>query len=183
VLLCAALVTSGCHDGCSCYAPPAATKPDAEGKRSPVAARGGLPPPHAPGPPARETAAQLAAAEAEAQSLLTSLAGSGLSSREVAAIADIRGFRLYHQRHFREAQVWFEAAVRLDPRYEPSRYNAARAAAQVGDLELARYHLEQLKALGTPLSRRQRRYASTDPDLEALRERGRNAAEDAAGER
>lgn len=143
------------------------------------------PPPREPGPPREEKPGGVAAARREAESLVSALLEGGISRREVTAMADIRGYRLYRKRYFRRARAWFEIAVRTDPSFELSRYNAARAAALTGDLAGARRHLRALRALGTPLSRHRMELAKVDPDLAALRAwlGGGRGAEPAAGHR
>lgn len=83
-------------------------------------------------------------------------------------MADIRGYRLFKRRYFRQARIWFEAAVRSDPTFEPALFNAARAAAAAGDLAAARRHLRRLQRLNTPLARSRLRLAPSDRDLKAL---------------
>ena len=83
-------------------------------------------------------------------------------------MADIRGYRLFRRRSFGQALRWFETAARIDPTYEPALFNAARAAALLGAVHRAREHLAKLRALGTPLSRRQLDAAARHEDFKAL---------------
>ena len=125
--------------------------------------------PREPGPPRAETPQQIERAREESRKLVAQLLASGIQRREVTAIADIRGYRFYKRRYFARARVWFEAAARTDPSYELSLYNAARAAALLGDLPAAKAHLEKLRKLGTPLAKRRLKLAKKDPDFKALR--------------
>jgi Tfp pilus assembly protein PilF len=84
-------------------------------------------------------------------------------------MADIRGYRFYRQRYFRQAQAWFEVAVRSDPTFEPSLRNAARVAALLGEPQRAQNLLHRLGRLNTPLSRSLLRIVSQDPDFASLR--------------
>jgi len=120
-------------------------------------------------PPPPATPERLRAERAEVDRLTEALLDGGISPRQVASICDIRGFRLYGRQRYARARVWFERAVRLDPRFEPALYNAARAAAKVGDIAAARRMLQLLRQLGTPLGRRQLERAATDPDLAQAR--------------
>lgn len=131
------------------------------------------PSPREPGPPHKETDEQLRSAGEECRSLVDSLLTSGISPREVASTADIRGYRLYRRRYFGQARVWFEAATRTDPTYEPGLLNAARVAALLGDLVGAREHLRRLRAIGTPLSRSRLSLMKSDPDFAKLWEKSR----------
>ena len=121
-----------------------------------------------PGPPRAETAQRVAAARAEAARLTKALRAGGVAAREVTSVADIRGFRLFKRRSYRQAQVWFEAAVGVDPTFEPSLYNAALTAAVLGDPARARRHLAALRRLGTPLSRRRLSRATRNGHLGRL---------------
>lgn len=125
-------------------------------------------PPREPGPPRAETREHVTREEQEANALLGAL-GAAVSRGQLASMADIRGYRHYHARRYRRAQVWFEHAVRLAPSYELSLYNAARVAALLGELERARTHLAALGALRTPMAARALERARQDPDLAALR--------------
>jgi len=128
------------------------------------------PPPREPGPPRPESAPQIAAASAEAAQLIGELVKGGISGREAASVADMRGYRLYRQRYFGRARAWFRAAIQADPTLELSLYNGARCAALLGDVDDARALLSRLRRLGTPLSRARLRSSLTDPDLAALRQ-------------
>lgn len=108
------------------------------------------------------------AARREARSLVNTLRAGGVAPREVTSTADIRGYRLYRRRYFRQALAWLEAAVRTDPTFEPALFNAARAAAAAGELEAARGYLRRLAALETPLARDRLRMARQDADLGPL---------------
>ena len=123
------------------------------------------PPPREPGPPRPETDGQVEAARREARSLVSSLRAGGVAPREVTSTADIRGYRLFRRRYFRQALAWLEAAVRSDPTFEPALYTAARAAAAAGEPDAARGYLRGLAALKTPLARDRLRMARQDPDL------------------
>lgn len=84
-------------------------------------------------------------------------------------MADIRGYRLYRRRYFHQAHVWFEAAIRVDPSYELSLFNAARTAALLGRTTRAQAHLESLRRLDTPLAKDRLRRVARDRDFAALR--------------
>jgi hypothetical protein len=126
------------------------------------------PPAREPGPPREETAEQVQNAEEEARKLVAALIEGGVERREVCSMADIRGHRLFRRRFFKQARVWFEAAVRADPTFEPALLNAARATAAAGDRAAALRHLKALEKLGTPLARSRLRLAAEDPDLAGL---------------
>lgn len=126
------------------------------------------PPPREPGPPREESEEQVRRAEREARKLVEALIQGGVERREVCSMADIRGHRLFRRRYFRQARVWFEAAVRTDPTFEPALLNAARATAAAGDRAAAVRHLKALEKLGTPLARSRLRLAAEDPDLAGL---------------
>jgi hypothetical protein len=104
----------------------------------------------------------------ESKELAAALLAGGIPSREVASVADMRGFRLFRTRYFRRARVWFERSVVTDPAYEPALYNAARCAAALSDAAAAREQLARLGALGTPLSTLKLSQARSDPDLAPL---------------
>lgn len=72
-----------------------------------------------PGPAQPERADELAAADQAARAFTRKLLAGGLNRREVTALADIRGYRLYKRRFFGRAHAWFSAAVQTDPRFEP----------------------------------------------------------------
>jgi len=127
------------------------------------------PAPRDPGPRRPESPEQLAKAQVAASTFTRTLRASGLDRREVTALADIRGYRLYKRRFFGRAHAWFLAAVAMDGRYELSLYNAARTAALLGRLDQARGLLARLAKLGTPLSRMRLALARKDPDLAVLR--------------
>lgn len=127
------------------------------------------PPPRDPGPPQTETKEQLDKATTEATNLVKTLSQSGILAREIASLADIRGYRFYRKRFFGQAQIWFEIAVKIDPLYELSLYNAARTAALLGDLNKARTRLKQLEKLKTPMSQRRLQLSLSDPDFSALK--------------
>jgi Tfp pilus assembly protein PilF len=84
-------------------------------------------------------------------------------------MADIRGYRLFRRRYFAQARVWFEEAIALDPSFEPALFHAARAAALLGDVAGARRHLDRLRGLGTPMSRRQLEISTRHEDFARLR--------------
>ena len=123
-----------------------------------------------PGPPRAETAAEVQRERDEAARLVTTLRQGGVSARQVASMADIRGYRHYRVRRYRRAQVWFETAVRVDASYELGLYNASRVAVLIKELPLAARRLRKLHELETPLGQRALGLAATDPDLAALRE-------------
>jgi tetratricopeptide (TPR) repeat protein len=159
--------------GCRCPAdrpPPSAVEEPRADVADPADDRPSslLSPPREPGPPRAESDEQVERARREAEALVVSLRAGGVAPREVTSTADIRGFRLFRRRYFRQARVWFEAAVRSDPTFEPALYNAARAAAAAGDLRAAREHLRRLAALKTPLARGKLRQARDDSDLAEL---------------
>ncbi len=103
--------------------------------------------------------------------MIESLIAGGIAKREVTSIADIRGYRLYRRRYFGRAHIWFSAAVRTDPTYELSLYNAARTAALLGKVDTAQGLLQRLRRLDTPLARHRLQLAASDPDLAAWRAR------------
>lgn len=92
-------------------------------------------------------------AAAEARRLTETLTESGISPREAASVADMRGFRLYRRRRYAQALAWFEQAIRTDGSFELSRFNAARCAMLLDRPEVARGHLRALAALSTPMAR------------------------------
>ncbi len=110
----------------------------------------------------------MAATQAEAQRLTRALLAGGVAAREVTSVADIRGYRLFRRRYHRQAQVWFETAVGVDPTFEPALYNAALTAALLADRPRALRHLERLRRLGTPLGRRRLTRAARSPHLRAI---------------
>lgn len=126
------------------------------------------PPPREPGPPREETERQVEQARKEAAGLMQSLSASGIDAREKASVADMRGYRLYRKRNLKQAQVWFERAVEVDPTFEPSLLNAARCAVLLGQPDQARAHLQTLKKLDTPLARSRLALTTTDPDFQPL---------------
>lgn len=123
------------------------------------------------GPPRPESVEQLEQAQKEARRWTGDLLKGGLARREVASMADIRGYRLFRRRSFGRALRWFTTAARVDPTYEPSRFNAARAAALLGDVTAAQEHLARLRGLKTPLSLRQLDAAARHKDFAVLRKR------------
>jgi hypothetical protein len=125
--------------------------------------------PREPGPPRSESAEQLTQAQQQAQRWTGDLLKGGLARREVASMADIRGYRFFRRRSFGRALRWFTIAVATDPTYEPALFNAARAAALLGETATAREHLSRLRGLGTPLSRRQLDAAARHKDFARLR--------------
>jgi len=129
------------------------------------------PPPRQPGPPRPETPEKIMATSLEAQKLVKDLLQTGISPREVASVADTRGYQFFHWRYFQRARLWFEQAVRVDPTYELSLYNAARCAAATGDHKAAVAHLTTLQRLETPLSRSRLVLANEDPDISAMRKK------------
>ena len=129
------------------------------------------PPPRPPRAPRPETPDKKLAARREAQKQVKDLLKTGISPREVASVADTRGYQFFHWRYFQRAQLWFEQAVRVDPTYELSLYNAARCAAALGDHKAAIKHLTTLEGLDTPLSRSRLVLAREDPDLSAMKKR------------
>ena len=129
----------------------------------------GAPPPREDGPPLPETAKEIEAAAREAAQLAAALVKGGVPPREVASVADMRGYRLYRRRAFRQARAWFDTAIGVDARFELSLYNAARCAALLGKNVEARGLLARLRALDTPLARSRLRLAERDPDLATLR--------------
>jgi Flp pilus assembly protein TadD len=88
--------------------------------------------------------------------------------REVASVADMRGYRLYRRRVFGQARSWFLIAVEVDPSFELSLYNAARCSALLGEVRSARALLDRLRKLDTPLARARLEAAPSDPDLRGL---------------
>jgi len=112
--------------------------------------------------PIRETAELVVRSKDEAQRLTRSLLDSGIAAREVTAVADIRGHRLFRRQHYRRALAWFEIGANVDPSYEPCIYNAARTAAKLGDRDLAQRYLERLRKLNTPMSKRRLKRAARE---------------------
>jgi hypothetical protein len=163
--------SGGCRPSCL-PTPPAVpdegTEDDAARQRA-SADPLGAPPPRQEGPPLAETAKELEAARREAAQLAAALLKGGVPAREVASVADMRGYRLYRRRAFGQARAWFDAAIRVDGRFELSLYNAARCAALLGKDAEARALLASLRGLDTPLARSRLRLADQDPDLVTLR--------------
>jgi len=78
---------------------------------------------------------------------------------------NLQGLRAHRRGDFATARARFEKAVSLDPTLSIARFNAACAAARLGDLAAARAHLDEyLRAAPTDVSR-----VLTDGDLETLR--------------
>lgn len=159
----------------SCKAPRAAKTPEAgmrghdAGSDSPGRLAPGQLPPREKGPPRPETVEQVAAAADEGRRLVSALTQSGVPAREVASVADMRGYRLYRRRYFGQALAWFRSAIAVDSTFELSLYNAARCTALLGHSGEAAEMLGQLRRLGTPLSRARLELATSDPDLAAVR--------------
>ena len=126
------------------------------------------PPPREPGPARKEPPAKMEAATKEASGLTRALKASGVDAREVAAVADMRGYRLYRKRYFRQAQIWFEAAATADPSFEPALFNAARCAILLEHPARARALVSTLMRLNTPLAKSRLSLAKEDPDFAAL---------------
>ena len=126
------------------------------------------PPAREPGPPRDEAPRQVAAARQEAAQLVARLKAGGVDGREAASVADMRGYRLYRRRNFKQAQAWFEAAVQADPTFEPALFNAARCAALLGRREQAAERLRGLQKLDTPLSRSRLKLTERDPDFASV---------------
>ncbi|MBW2731290.1 MAG: hypothetical protein JRH20_02795 [Deltaproteobacteria bacterium] len=124
--------------------------------------------PREKGPARKETPQAVAATIREARSFTQQMVSGQISRREVTAMADIRGYRLYRQRYFEQAHAWFEAAIRVDPSYELSLFNAARTAALTKRLKRAREHLESLRRLDTPLARDRLARAARNTDFKAI---------------
>jgi len=155
--------------GCDCPAPPEVQPVDPSTGEDPSNRPNSLlPPPREPGPPRPETPAQVARARKEATALVQAMAQGGITGREVTSMADIRGYRLFRRREFRQALAWFEVAVHSDATFEPAMFNAARAAAALGQVQTAHRYLQLLRGLGTPLARTRLALARTDPDLAPL---------------
>ena len=127
------------------------------------------PPRRQPGPARPEADHKVEATRREARKLVAGLLAAGIPHREVASVADTHGYKYFHWRYFRRARIWFEHAVRADPSYELSLYNAARCAAAQDDRRAALKHLLTLIKLDTPLSRSRMEMAIKDPDLRMLR--------------
>lgn len=126
------------------------------------------PPPREPGPAREEPPARVEAAAKEARGLTRALKAGGVDAREVAAVADMRGYRLYRKRYFRQAQVWFEAAATADPSFEPALLNAARCAILLERPDRARAFVSTLQRLNTPLAKSRLSLAKEDPDFAPL---------------
>ena len=129
------------------------------------------PPARQPGPPRPEAPEKIAATSQLARKLVQDLLKAGIPPREVASVADTRGYRLFHWRYFQQARAWFEEAVRVDPTYELSLYNAARCTAALGDHKASIAHLATLEKLDTPLSRSRLVLGAEDPDLLAMQQK------------
>lgn len=122
-----------------------------------------------PGPPRKESESEENKAKIKARKFVEDLRRGKINRREITALADIRGYRLYRMRYFKRAHQWFEAAIENDPSFELSLYNGARTAALTGRLKRARQLLSMLKILDTPLSKMRLELAKTDEDLSALK--------------
>lgn len=159
-LLLVALELAACR--CDPLAPAAApsSRPDVEHLSSRLD-----PPPREEGPPRVESREQLERTRREAAELVASLRAGGVPAREVASVADIRGYRLFRRRSYGQALAWFDAALSAEPGHELALLNAARAARLLGDDERARRHLLALEQLGTSLARALLRRAARDRDL------------------
>ena len=160
----------------ACNKPAPAAQPDLSGAALQQKAednRGSSlkPPPRKPGPARPEAPENVEAAREESSSLVKGLLKAGIPPREVASVADTRGYKYFRWRYFKRARVWFEHAARVDPTYEMSLYNAARCAAALGDHKAAIAHLQTLEKLQTPLSRSRMVLANEDPDISAMKER------------
>ncbi len=127
------------------------------------------PTPREPGPPKIELESQIIKTRSEVTQWLAALEQNNFPAREIASMADIRGYRLYRKRFFKQAHIWFEAAAKVDPSYELALFNAARTAVLLGDVLAARKHLFRLKKLDTPLSRSRLKLIDSDPDFAKLR--------------
>jgi hypothetical protein len=123
------------------------------------------PQPREPGPPRDESDADLKRTEREVSGFIGKLLKSDFSRRELTAMADIRGYRHYRNRRFKQAYIWFFHASFVDPKFELSHYNAARCAALIGRCDWVFEHLARLRSLGTPLSRARLALANCDPEL------------------
>lgn len=154
--------------GCRCPGQPAAPDRDPDPDDPADRPSSLAPPARQPGPPRAESDARVVRALEEAAALVQAMGQGGVSRREAASMADIRGYRLFKRRLFGQARAWFETAVRADPTFEPAIFNAARAAAAAGDASAARDHLRRLRRLGTPLARSRLGLARQDPDLRGL---------------
>ncbi len=126
------------------------------------------PPARKAGPARPETPKKVEATRKESAQLVKGLLGAGIPAREVASVADTRGYKYFHWRYFKRARIWFEHAVRVDPTFEMSLYNAARCAAATGDHKAAVAHLKTLEKLDTPMSRSRLVLANEDPDIAAM---------------
>lgn len=143
---------------------------DSSGAQAPPSAESAAPvllPPREEGPPRPEEQQSIQAAGAEAEALARSLLAGGISRREVASIADMRGYRLFRKRRYAQAHAWFIRATQVDGTFELSLFNAARCAALLDRGPEAHALLHRLRALKTPLSRSLARRADRDPDLAA----------------
>lgn len=127
-----------------------------------------IPPRREPGPARMEARVRVKTIGEEARSLTAALRESGVDAREVASVADMRGYRLYRKRYFHQALVWFEAAVKVDPAFEPALFNAARCAMLLNEQSKAARLLAALGRLNTPLARSRLAMAREDPDFAAL---------------
>ena len=117
-----------------------------------------------------ESPERIEAAASEARQLTAALLSGGVDRREVTSVADIRGYRLYRRGLYRQARVWFEIGVEIDPTFEPCLHNAARVAALLGDQDAARAHLAQLARLDTPMGRRFLRSLAAESPRQESRE-------------
>lgn len=175
VLILASGLALGPSVGCRCREGGPATKTGEAHPRSESAgydlgvdaaqAERSLIPEHRELGPRRPERPEEIAAERRRARVFTKTLGRSLNRREVTALADIRGYRLYKHRYFGRAHEWFLAAVDTDPRFELSLYNAARTAALLGHVAEAQAFLTRLQKLATPLARQRLILARTDPDL------------------
>ena len=162
-----------CSPGCNKSAPAAPDASAAALAEKALEERGSSlkPPPRQPGPHRPETPDKILATSLEAQKLVKDLLRAGIPPREVASVADTRGYQFFHWRYFNRARLWFEQAVRVDPTYELSLYNAARCTAALGDHKASIAHLATLEKLDTPLSRSRLVLGAEDPDLLAMQQK------------
>ncbi len=121
--------------------------------------------PREAGPPRHEEERAILAARKEAKEIARSLLGGGISRREVASIADMRGYRHYRKRRYGQALAWFQRATQTDPSFELSAFNAARCAALLGRGAEALPLLRRLRTMDTSLSRALLQQVDRDPDL------------------
>lgn len=77
---------------------------------------------------------------------LAELEASGAKLRDVAKAAHARGEKLFAEPE--RAKTFFEWAAAKDPKYPDPMFSLAKQSVMVGDIEVTREHLKQVKARG-----------------------------------